>query len=55
MCDCPCRTCKGGKLTHNLCKDRCTRYADYKNELEKVKTASKEIWFVRRIGSEWKK
>lgn len=50
MLDSPCKTCKGGKLTHNLCKDKCKRYANYKNELEKVKKANKEIFFVRRIA-----
>lgn len=48
--DCPCRTCKGGKLTHNLCKMKCKRYAKYKNEFKKIKAVSKDIWFVRKIG-----
>ena len=44
MCDCPCRICKGGKLTHNLCKMKCKRYAFFKDELRKMKADNREAW-----------
>lgn len=51
MCDCPCRICKGGKLTHNLCKPKCKRYAFYKDELRKIKADNREAWKdVRAAG-----
>lgn len=53
MPDSPCRTCKGGKLTHNLCKMKCKRYTEFKNEMKKIKIASNEIWWHRKIGGKW--
>ena len=42
MLNVPCKNCKGGKLTHGLCKDRCSRYKTYKADMIDVKKSIKE-------------
>ena len=42
MLEVPCKNCKGGKLTHGLCKDRCSRYKTYKADRIEVKKSIKE-------------
>lgn len=37
MINVPCKNCKGGKLTHGLCKDRCSRYKTFKIERIEIK------------------
>ena len=42
MLNVPCKNCKGGILTHGLCKDRCSRYKIYKADRIEVKKSIKE-------------
>ena len=42
MLNAPCKNCKGGKLTHGLCKDRCSRYKDFKTDRIGFKKFMKE-------------
>ena len=42
MLEVPCKNCKGDKLTHGLCKDRCSRYKTYKADRIEVKKSIKE-------------
>ena len=42
MLNVPCKNCKGGKLTHGLCKDRCSRYKDFKADRIGFKKFMKE-------------
>ena len=53
MLKCPCKTCKGGRLTHNLCKSKCERFNAYRQECIEIKKDLKNAAEIAKYANRY--